>query len=864
MAEPVSVAEGHLTYALRDGYIDHWLVAGPVARLVPNLDRFAGPDFRLRIARHLRTTTPDITGEAAEYAPFIAGDAAGDAGGRWAYRRCGDDHFVDVTAFYHTPHYLRAWAYCELDSPREQEVRFTLTTNGPADAWINGAHVHRHEHFHHQQPQGAAFTAALRAGRNAVLVRIEAVAARECPFAMALRAAGEFDGEAIHLPTTIRPVDRRALLERVFDQAVTDRDVYTREQPIVLRWPVDAPESAILAVRLQRPDGRIYGEAQRKAAGGARIEMGHAVQFPEGDFGLVVIPHPQELYEGNMRVQRTIPIALTHGRYSTAPYGAYAERRAEALVDAAGRHDSIFSDIARMALGRWGDVDAARLVRQLESINQRADCSDFYLCGLLGARYRFGDHPAFPPVLREPLDACAQGFRYWHDEPGSDAMCTTTENHSILFHTCEVLAGQLYPEHTFSNAGETGTWHREKGERLALAWLRQRAATGFVEWDSNCYFEEDALALTHLADLAEDDALAALAAVVLDKMFFGMAVNSFKGAFGATHGRAYTPHLKGAYREPTSGMGRLLWGMGVFNTSVRGTVSLACSDYALPPIIAAIAADAPEEMLSRERVTGSLEDFAACGEIGPEVNKVTYKTPDAMLCSAQDYHPGERGYQQHIWQATLGPEAVAFVTHPPCASEEGSHRPNFWHGNFVLPRAAQHRDSLIALYRLPDDDWMGFTHAYFPLYAFDEHEVGERWAFARKGEGYLALGAANGLQLMTRGNGARRELRSPGLRNAWVCQIGRAVVDGSFEAFKRAVAASPFTFDAAALAVDWRTLRGDALRFGWEGPLLRDGAPEPITGFPHYDNVYCTVELGAEVMDIRLGEDLLRLKFGED
>ena len=24
-------------------------------------------------------------------------------------------------------------------------------------------------------------------------------------------------------------------------------------------------------------------------------------------------------------------------------------------------------------------------------------------------------------------------------------MCYTTENHSILFHTCEVLAGQLYP-----------------------------------------------------------------------------------------------------------------------------------------------------------------------------------------------------------------------------------------------------------------------------------------------------------------------------------------------------------------------------------------------------------------------------------
>ena len=27
-----------------------------------------------------------------------------------------------------------------------------------------------------------------------------------------------------------------------------------------------------------------------------------------------------------------------------------------------------------------------------------------------------------------------------------------------------------------------------------------------------------------------------------------------------------------------------------------------------------------------------------------------------MLCSAQDYRPGQAGLQEHIWQATMGPE----------------------------------------------------------------------------------------------------------------------------------------------------------------------------------------------------------------
>ncbi|MCS6846360.1 MAG: hypothetical protein RMN52_01435 [Anaerolineae bacterium] len=846
-----------LTYALCNGYIDHWLLAGPVATPVRDFERFAGPDFDLRIAQHYRHALPDIAGEPAEHAPFTVGAEVG----RWRYWHCGEDHFIDVSATYRTPHYLRAWAYCELESETAQQAAFRLTTNGSSDVWLNSVRIHQHEPCYHRQLRSETFAATLRAGRNTVLVRIEAVAVRECPFAVALRVSGEFTESAVRLPTTIRPVDRRQLLERVFDQAITDRDLFTREQPIVLRWPIDAVESATLAVRLQRPDGRIYAEAIRKGAGGARIEMGVPVQFPEGDYTLVITPHPQELYEGNMRIQRVLPIALSRNRYADTPDGTYAQRRIEALLDASGRDDSIFCDVARMALGKWQDVDSARLAQQLERIRQRADCSDIYLCGLLGARYRFGDHPEFPLVLREPLDACALNFRYWHDQPGSDAMCFDTESHSILFHTCEVLAGQLHPDRIFTNSGRTGDWHRRHGERLAMHWLKQRASSGFVEWDANCHFEENALALTHLADLAEDDTLATMAGAVLDKMLFGMAVNSFKGAFGSTHGRAYAPHIKGAYREPTSGIGRLLWGMGVFNDSVLGTVSLACSNYTLPAIIAAIAVHAPEAMLSRERIVGTHEDFRYSGALGTEVNKVTYKTPDAMLCSVQDYHPGQRGHQQHIWQATLGPEAVAFVNHPPRVSEDDAHRPNFWSGNLVLPRVAQVRDSLIALYWLPDDDWLGFTHAYFPLYAFDEHEIGERWAFARKGEGYLALGAAGGLRLITHGLNAKRELRSYALRNVWVCQVGRAAVDGGFEAFKRNVSSQPFMFDADAMTVEWVTVRGDVLRFGWEGPLLRNGNVEPISGFKHYDNVYCTSELGAEIMDIMLGADLLRLDF---
>jgi hypothetical protein len=232
-----------------------------------------------------------------------------------------------------------------------------------------------------------------------------------------------------------------------------------------------------------------------------------------------------------------------------------------------------------------------------------------------------------------------------------------------------------------------------------------------------------------------------------------------------------------------------------------------------------------------------------------------------MLCSAQDWHPGEFGYQQHIWQATLSPAVTIFTSHPSCAAEDNSHRPNYWHGNVTLPRAAQWKDVLIACYHFTDDDWMGFTHAYFPVTRMDGYEIQDRWAFGQVKDGYIALAAANGLDFQKRGDNAYRDLRSPGTPNTWLCQMGRAALDGSFQEFKQKVLALPVQFEAE--HTELTTLRGDRLRFGWQGTLLVNGEAQPLVGFKHYDSPYCTCELNAPVMEIQHAGDILRLRFQE-
>ena len=853
----------HVRYELENGYIHNWLVAGPQAIAVLDLDRFQGQDWKVQIARHYYETDSAVTQPPVENEPFKVGDAKLD----WNYFRCDDDHFVDCTAFYHTCHYLRAWAYSQVVSPAAQEATCVLTTNGPADVWLNGQHVHRQEHFHHQLPHSISFQANLVQGPNEFLVRFEQVAARECPFAMALRVVGLSPEAFVFVPTYHEGVARRQTVEKAIESAYLDRDIFVWDDPITVYWPQDLAVSSPLTLRLQKPPAWIYSEARPTVSAGHKVNLATPFQVPEGPSHVVLMPTLEEYYEGNLRLERKIALTTLRNKYSESYYGTFDERRVEALTDAAQQNAerNVFSEIAKMALGYWADVKTDVILKTIEGINQRQDCSDFYLVGLLGMMHRYGGNPSFPVALKQPLEECVLNFKYWMDEPGSDAMCFWTENHQILFHTCEILAGQLYPERIFANVGQTGQWHRGKGERMALSWLLKRGTGGFSEWDSNCYFEEDLLALSHLADLDNSQAVYDLASVIMDKLFLTMALNSYKGVFGSTHGRTYTPFIKGARQESTSGVSRLMWGMGAFNNHILATVSLACMEnYGFPLIIGDIAADLPEEMWNRERHAGQLEEWCDLATGEWEVNKVTYKTPDYMLCSAQDYHPGESGVQQHIWQATLGPDAVVFVTHPPCLSEEGSHRPNFWHGNVELPRVAQWKDVLIAVCKLPDDDWLGFTHAYFPAWAFDEHVLRKDandhlWAFARKGGGYLALAAARGLEFMMQGDNAYRELRSHGQHNVWLCHMGRAALDGDFTEFQDKILALDVTFEE--LAVRCTTLRGETLVFGWQGPLMRNDQEQPITGFKHYDNPYCIADLPASQMEIRHGEQAMRLNF---
>ncbi len=840
----------YVAYDLHDGYIMNWLAAGPQTIPLDNHKDYSTPEAKLQVAHDLYEENSGIRTAPVERGPLHEGIfKIGDYQGNWNYLRCRSDRLVDHSTALASCSYLRSWAFTQLDSPAAQQVEFIISTFGPVDVWVNKKIVCHTEAFS-DRLTGIPFTASIKSGNNQLLVRFSGVAAPDCALAIAVRLSGE--GITARIPTLIPSIKRRNELEEIYEKIYLDREVYTGNEKITLRWPEGGEKAAAQDVRLQTASGSIYAQAEEIGKPGAVHYLGIPVSIPEGPYKVLLMPRGWEFYEKQIRITREIDLwCMGINRFSDRPYGTFEERRREALIRAAQKDGNLFAEIAKVALQAYADLDSKVLENAVASVRNHQHGSEMALLGLLGMISRYGSQAMFPTPVKEQVKECALDFPFEHEAPAGGALATNREGRQLIFDTCAILAGQLYPGSTFTHSGLAGRQLRKKGEALALAWMQERAAHGFIEWDTKATYADALVALSHLAGLSKTESIWELASVLMDKMFFSIALNSFRGVFGSVQGCASADTLKSGLLEETSGITRLLWGLGIYNHHLAGLVSLSCmEEYELPPIINDIASSPLAEIWSREQ-------HAAAGQ---PVNKVTYRTPDYLLSSAQDYHPGEPGDRQHIWQATLGPGSIVFVNHPGCASEADAHAPGFWLGNALLPRVAQWKDTLVALYDLSPDDWMGFTHAFFPTAEFDEYAVQGNTAFARKGEGYLALIASGGLELITTGKPAYRELRSPGGQCAWVCRMGRAALHGDFAAFQQKVLAASLSFDG--LGVECQTLRGDTLSFGWDTPFLVNGETQPISGFKHYENTFTTADLPCKGMEVKTEEYLLRLNFG--
>ncbi len=574
----------------------------------------------------------------------------------------------------------------------------------------------------------------------------------------------------------------------------------------------------------------------------------------------------------------------------------------------------------------------------LDKIDNRLDTADFDMSGVLRLLYQFRDSGLLTGQFREAAEATVRGFKYWPNELADlgsahpiDSMCTWTENHFILFSSNAYLAGQLYPDAVFPAGGHTGREKMEIFRPRILRWLDLRYRTGFSEWLSNVYYEEDLPAVLNLIDFCEDPEIARQAVMVADLILADIALNQFRGTFGSTHGRSYERHKKNGAQESTRAVVKLLFGMNRFSFGSMAATGLALSDrYRAPRVLYEMATDLEgREVLNRQRIGIRLEEAARWGlarerledgmtfltleaythpltielfarmldeyhwwensffapfkeyeslirfadalgilpwfaglfeedltrNLRTEANLYTYRTPDYMLSSAQDYRAGYGGDQHHIWQATLGPEAVCFTTHPAKWTRDGQpggESPNYWTGSGSLPRVAQIENVALVLYDIDTRPGLYvthelvFTHAWLPREKFDEVVERDGWIFARKGDGYLALWSREPYRWQAEGEDRDAEILADGETNIWVCELGRKAEVGSFEAFVEGIVGA--SLEAEGLELRYRSPSQGRLEFSWSGALLQDSAVVELSDYPRYGNPYTSAPFPADAI----------------
>lgn len=603
---------------------------------------------------------------------------------------------------------------------------------------------------------------------------------------------------------------------------------------------------------------------------------------------------------------------------------------------------AVYYELAKMELHSAGDeIRPIRLFaidKALERIDTRLDCADFAIPALI-RMLREHRGAELPEAEAQKIEKSLIGFKYWLDEPGEVHACYFTENHQILYHSAEYLAGQLFPDVVFPSDGKTGRTHREHATTFMRRWFKWRERFGFSEWLTQGYYMDDILGLVNLMLYADEEEIRTRCRMLIDMLVFDLAVNHFEGHLPTTHGRVYTRFIIDPDFEDCSPVMAYLFDQGFSGTVSCCGIMLAACGYVCPRAIRAASETPSGIQTNRERmsldvcdakyygvdpadfdnimffwgqqtysdrltVDNSLKVFptwnwmtnrvraykeryllhdeagAPCVDAPDftamtQVDILTRRTPDYILSCAQDFRKGRMGYQQHPWTASLGGKAVVFTTNP--ASLEYNNRPNRWAGNLTLPRAVQHENVLLCLYRVEADfvDYL-YSHLYFPKHEMDETLERDGWIFGRKGNAYIAvrsltpgywedadpelfrsLYGKNWQSAFDRVT--KYEYISQGHAGVWVVEMGSLSENGSFESFVSRFGPDLLRGDIHTLAYDSPAL--GAMTFGWNKPLTVRGSEVSFHQYKRYDNAFSQTDFDADKIVIRAGGHITSLDF---
>lgn len=723
----------------RDGFVTHFMVSGPKEE--PYFNETTDKN-QLRYEAYLRSVIAEHQplGEVGE----IKAGQKSRLDEEWKYYYDGQSSFVNISTFYSVMRRIRFDLASVLESPQDMEVSAILWSYAAVDVYCNGNLEGTLVQPVYKPIQKKELTLHLKKGQNLIYLACENLGVRDTRSVAGLQIMSHADEITVSLPDeecALAAKKAEDFLEStvltktalVFESAAPQGTRYTyhhHEEDFAKALIPPVWEDAVGLTQISLKDGEAY------------VKLSVCVQ------GLVL----EKTFE---RTEQIVPKYVDHEVSFEENKELIFRRIADVMSESRGEKFGfpISNILARKHFNDTSMDDERLMYEMLEMIEERYDCSDFLMCGLI----RYLHNYPVEGALKERIKDVMLNYRYWMDMDGFDGMCFWSENHALMFYTCAMNAGEMYPDEYFPRAKMTGKELFLYGRNKVLQWLDDVEEYGFEEFLSTVYMCVTFAALINVVDYSEPQ-IAKRAAAVTDKMLSMLALHTYKTGIVAPMGRVYRSVL---YPFDQGAMAL----MNLINPKLPYTFGegwlgfYASSSYTIPNGLVKLM----EEDVETNYVTGNARvyleknaDYCLTSVASPrepftrwenetlkeDADITTHnftKSFNERFHGTTCFMPGTYGYQQHMWYAALDGEACIFVNHPGSFSEEGDMRPGYWHGNGVMPALKQQHGMLGGIYVIPQEHPVGYTHLYCPDCRFDEVIRDQNWTFLRKDTGYLAL-----------------------------------------------------------------------------------------------------------------------------
>jgi hypothetical protein len=734
------------------------------------------------------------------------------------------DPVVGMSGFWSTPCWIAACACTILRSEEPQTATIELSVVGGITLWLDGTCIGKFCPYERNKPCTTTMHLPLQRGKNLLVAVFDDFAERdtECNFSVKVV---EGKGSIVQLvpvgdrnPQALQAAENALGSLRFSSNHCNGNDLLLAcdtsgiDEPLVLSLVGETEENRMLGI--------FHHASATFLPGSETASAGPCESFPIGFLRFRVTAKVEGITLCTTLTVENFPLSVLEPpadtvvgrkRQGLAFLATYGERNANRAV-------------ALLHEGRNPDEIETILQRQVKFINDRSDCSDFYLSYFPHIIREFGDGNLLSPTLLGNMKDCLLDFRYWYDEPGNDVMWFYSENHALMFHVCQLLAGELYPDEIFANSGMTGRQMQEKAIRMLRAWFSEFFEVGFAEWNSPPYLPIDSLGFASLYAQTSNREMKASAKRGLDFVFRLLACNSFRGVFSTTSGRTYLKELLGNRSNCTSFLNFIASGTGNPSHAGKGVVALCFSDYE------------PDPRLLQDQAVPEGEALLWQSTQGPDgyVDLYTYKTSRYLVSSAANFCVGQPGLQEDVFHLLFGANEQVWINHPGEFARFGEARPSYWAGNGTLPRVNQYRDFASVIFDVSESHPVPFTHAYLPVTEFAEVQESDdgHWVFALAHDGGMAaIYNSIGLCRQKYGPNTDREFISEGRKSIYLVRCREPGQGISFDSFVASMLAAPLAISpesAGYVFVDPEYGKMEASR---DDTLSVDGKPMRYDGF---------------------------------